>query len=397
MTDDARVVALLKDAVPPPPDLPSVDAIRATAGRQRYGRWTGALGSVLSVVLVAGLVTAAGELAKGPRVRRVAEPVTAMAAAMGRQESVAFSLTTRRADLSRGTMFRDIESPFDLRVDGRFARDGDGDATVRLPAFLADTPSGQPQRLLVVDGTIYRSVPEGSDPRPNVHWVRRHEADGGVAARVLDALPRLPSMLTGARPVGDGSVRGVRTAVYEATLPRANGLLEDIKVRFELDRDDLPRRVTADLALGVLFGAMDSSGGRSLSGGPTVHVQLDLFDYGRPVRVVTPPENEVADDEPLEFPVGPDPATDEVHACTDGATSQAEVDACLREFEERLGDGTECEGRYDGSGVVSWSCDGPNGMVGIGSETATATTVDTPPSGTGGWSGYPTASPSPSP
>lgn len=381
MNDDDRVLALLKDAAPPPPGLPRLDAIRAAAGRQRYARWTATLGTVLSVVLVAGLVAAAAQLAAGPRVRRVVAPVTAMADALRRQESVAFEATTRL--VSREGPDRD--TAYDGSATGRFARDGDGEMTVRLPEALAFRENGgaEPQRLRVVDGRRYRSVPPGRYG-PGVTWLRDDDAGGNVAAPLLDALPRLPSLLTSPRYVGDGSVRGVRTAVYDAF---ADDLLPGtrLEVRFELDRHDLPRRLSATVPLGAVIGlGEDTFVQRSNNDGPQLRVQVDLYDYGVPVRVAAPPASEVAVEGDRNA------AEAALRACAGAAPSQDELDACLEAYETQVGGGADCEGYFRTNyAPTTWSCVLPDGTQVVSDPSALLGGPLAPPDDAGGWAPFP--------
>jgi hypothetical protein len=363
--DDERVIALLKDAVPAVPDAPDrVASIRAVAGRQRSARWTQSLAAAAAVLLVVGLSSTLARGGPGD-VRPADDPIGSMVTALQRQTSVAFdaSMTQNGSVPFPASSGVDPATALAGHASGAVAKNGEADIEVTLPSLLFGTTGSL--HFLLTGGTSFRSVGPHDGAPAGAKWVR----SPGVPdfAEALRSLPMITSLARDARYVRAGSVRGTPTAVYTVTVGKAVlHSATDLVVLVELDSDALPRRITVDLPIATFFGDAgeelpDRSGDAALRDAlrrATVHVEVDLFGYGRPVHVTAPPANEVTTDDAVASGLDAKrtAASDAFDACmAHGTESQRLLDTCLREREAV--DGHACTGTFESAGVYSFTCE----------------------------------------
>ena len=175
----------------------------------------------------------------------------------------------------------------DMRVDGTVAY-------MRMPFLASELPAGKEwvsidlaraARLQGAELGDFQSFAKGSDPRQALEYLR------AVAGEVTH--------------LGDETVRGVRTSHYFAVLDwqqllaqaakQANepglldqfesfgGTMENIPVDVWVDEDRLLRRMAMKLSM--------TAGNQEAAGS----IELELFDYGKPVNVKTPAAADVVD------------------------------------------------------------------------------------------------------
>lgn len=340
--DDDRVIALLREAVPPTPEVPAdrLVGIRARAGRQRAAMWTQALGAVATVLLIVGVASALSTGADQDRVDPTDRPLKAVADALLRQKSVRFeAVMTPVGDLSdgaHGMSSAELRDLLTAHLTGAATSDGDlqmrGDMS--FATLLGDETGTSESELRYVDGVAYHTVGKGMDVPAGKRWIRSggEAPDGGVQA-LIDTLRKAESFAGNIRYVGPATVRGVEVAEYRLTIPeRYAG--QRIDVTFALDAEDRLRRIAAQFSYRDMLGGgvgyevatpdgpveatsdprpdvtpPSLEGAVPLNGlGPPrqvptsalmVRVEAQFFGYGEDVVITAPPAAEVISDDEL--------------------------------------------------------------------------------------------------
>jgi hypothetical protein len=298
---DARVVALLRDAVPPVPDAPDrLAAVRARAGHQRSTVWSQILGAAAAVLLVAGVAAAIGAPKPG-EIRPSSRPFAHLAERLARQTSVSFELTTRRltnqAGMPQGAAATAVAS-------GAYARNGDLRLDGNLGILALSVGETGNLRMRSVGGVTYRGVMPFEHAPAGKQWVREdvERADVTSGADIERLVDKAVTYARNVHYVRQGVVRDTKVAEYVVTVPAQYLGGDDLSVTVALDAQGLPRRLSADISLRQLVAIetqgddeYESGSDLSPSGLPdyVVHAELDLFDYGRPVDVTAPPASEV--------------------------------------------------------------------------------------------------------
>jgi hypothetical protein len=307
---DDRVLALLRDAVPPVPDAPDrLAAVRARAGHQRSTVWSQVIGAAAAVLLVAGVAAAVGAPRPG-EIRPSSRPLAHLAEKLARQTSVSFELTTRRLTNEAGAP---QGSAATSALRGAYARNGDLHVDGNLGILGMSVGERGDLSMRGVGGVTYRSVTPFDHAPAGKIWVR--ETDGATAttgAQIESLVSKATAIARNVHYVRPGVVRDTKVGEYVLTVPGRYVGGTDLNVAFALDADGLPRRLSADVSLRQLF-AMTSAGSAGSDDGYdgadlapdagwsafVLHVELDLFDYGRPVDVSPPPTSQVIDAEAL--------------------------------------------------------------------------------------------------
>lgn len=245
---------------------------------ERRERWIRRGLACLTVLLLVGGVAS---LAAG-RAADDRPPAEVVAAAAGAVDQTSVATELRLSLGGAGTEFTTtVTGAFDPRSDvGRVT--------------VAVGPMGQFE-LLVLGDRVYLKVPEAQvAANGGKHWVSAPGADLPAAAAQLNADPRAFVDFLGAvsgpiTEIGGAEVRGVdtrhfrfdidlgkllaRTPAQAGQFDQLQGLgVETLPTELWVDDEDRPRRLR--FALGVK--------------GTEVDVQMELFDYGKPVEVVAP-------------------------------------------------------------------------------------------------------------
>lgn len=401
--NDDAVVALLRDAVPPVPEVADrVTAIRAKAGRQRAMIWTQALGAVASVLLVVGVATAVGTSggSQGGPVARLDDPLAAGIKAFDSVRSLRFEASTT---LTGSPRLPDGElTPAQLkalltgRVTGAAERNGDlqldGDLSPVM-MFGFEEPTEVDFHFRVVDGQSYRSTMPGETAPEGKTWVA-DEGDSQTTGRDLTRWLRLGAAFAeDVEYAGQGTVRDEPVAEYRFTVPRRVTHFADVEITFALDGESRLRRVATEIPwAGVFVMLSGDPGAMQGTDSSTVRFELLVYDYDEPVTVTRPPADQIATAGEQR---GIEEARDAAfHACLDAAgQDHAAAEKC---FEARQ-DGDECttETKPDGSWETTCGHGTYTEVVMEGSASAGA-------GDGGGWTGYPpsgvvTLQPSPAP
>jgi hypothetical protein len=305
-TADARVVALLRDAVPPVPDAPGrLAAVRARAGHQRSTLWSQVIGAAAAVLLVTGVAAAIGAPRPG-EIRPSSRPFAHLAEKLASQTSVSFELTSRRLSNQSGEPASGAATSV---ATGAFARNGDMrlDGNLGMLAIASGGLGNLSMRS--VGGVLYRGVTPFEHPPAGKLWVREEieSTPAPSSADITGLVRKAVGYASNVHYVRQGVVRGTKVAEYVVTVPGHYLDGDDLSVSVALDADGLPRRLSADLSLRQLMAiASQSDDGYHMSGvSPSsvpdyvVHAELELFDYGRPVDVTPPPASQVITAEEL--------------------------------------------------------------------------------------------------
>jgi hypothetical protein len=427
MTDgDDRVVALLHDLVPAVPDMPDrLDAVRHRAGRQRAQLWTQTIGAVAAVVMLMGLVAAVAA-PRGGEVHPVRDPLRDVPAVVAAQQSVSFSLSTRPVGA--------LPTPMEIAGIGVSAASLTGTTTGSVAAngdFVLDGSMSslslieggimpkQDLHLRSVGGYVYRTAMPFEKVPDGKKWVREELTEHPTPADVERMLRLGLGFVANPRYTGQGVVRGTRVAEYDATVPGRWVGGEDITVSFAVDGEGRPRRVSGDVdvlrLMRGLYGSADpSSSFMEEVPALVVHVELDLFDYGKAVDVTPPPAAEVIDSGEVdtsgfsEGSAGSNDSTFDGTAmsrfsdCMDAAGSSATAQAKCQDELRRSGSGLQCTSAIEPDGSHSTTCTDPGGTTSTG---MSSTVVGPPPApgpspgsrGSGSTGTYVAPRPSPSP
>ena len=265
--DEDEVVALLRDAVPPPPEAAAdrVAAVKHRAGRQRATLWTQALGAVASVLLVVG-VAAAVSGPDGPRrIEPVDEPLKALATALANERSVRIEATMRLVGKpermsSAGLSAEQLAQVVDSHLTGAATRDGDltvsGDASfVKTWGFGYDPDSRLGQDLdyevdfEVVDGVTYSSGLVGETLPQGKTWVSRKGDDLPDIADLVRALNVVSLAAEDVDYVREYDIANEPVAEYKMVIPAKLTGSIPVEVKFALDAENRPRRVTSQFSL----------------------------------------------------------------------------------------------------------------------------------------------------
>lgn len=342
--DDDRVIALLRESVPPPPDTAPdrITAIRQRAGSQRTAVWTQTLGVAASLVLVLGFAAVATGAGRGGPVEPTARPLDALMEAFGKQTSLRFEarlrpvgdIDTTGSSLSQAQIAALITS----EATGAATKDGDvqvdGDLSF-LDSFglgEGEQPKEAETHWRLVGGVLYRSMPP--DPQhPGKAWLASPSVPAGEGGVQLDRALRVAAAVAeDVRYVRNTTVRDTPVAEYRLTVPEryANG--QALHVTFALDAQDRLRRIATEFSLLRLM-----AGGEELPpGGPgdmRVRVEVELFGYGDRVQVEAPPAGAVLDQDAYY-----NEQTERMSECMQNADSQDEMQACVEQ--SGLHDGT---------------------------------------------------------
>ncbi|HVF04490.1 MAG TPA: hypothetical protein VNA20_06610 [Frankiaceae bacterium] len=349
--DEDRVIALLREAVPPVPDAPDrMAAVKHRAGRQRATMWTQTLGAVASVLLVVG-VAAAVSGPEGPRrIDPTDEPLKALALALVNQTSVRFEATMEpigdpKPVPEAGLTSEQVKEVMTARVSGAATRDGDfsiaGDASfIQSWALGYDAAMGGSRATAeelrydvdfrFVDGVAYRTAMPDEDLPAGKKWVSDRNTDVQDVDDVRRAINLLGTIAENVRYVREYEIASEPVAEYELTVPAKATSSVPVKVRFALDAANRLRRVTSQFSFTKLtmgggyeemsaevqpppmsFGSGTGSGwtGYSQDTGQDpmppdadpleVKVQVDLFGYGESVSITAPPAREVVTENEL--------------------------------------------------------------------------------------------------
>ena len=379
--DDDRVIALLRDAVPPVPEAADrVVAIRSRAGRQRTVLWTQTLGAVASVLLVVGMAAAVSGPGGGDDLRPLDEPVAALADALTREKSVRFEASMTPIDPVAEAEF--IAS----HATGAATRDGDvllkGDLS--FASLLGDDPREE-REVRYVDGVTYVSVTARDNVPAGKKWLRTGEdAPSGGVAVITEMLRNVDSLATDVRHLRTTTVRGEPVEEYRLTIPARYAAGQAVDVTFALDAESRLRRAAAEFSWQRVIGyggsiEYDESVataravppvavatprvGMSPSDGPqptkvwlnptagpsyevmppiptprpdddplNVRVEIELFGYGDDVAIVAPPASEVIAEDDFR-PGGNDELADVFEMCVEQAKDAAEAEQCREMFE----------------------------------------------------------------
>jgi hypothetical protein len=209
--------------------------------------------------------------------------------------------------------------------DGSFTGQGAMDVNGPLMTMTMDMASlmspaerkaGTKVAMVLNDQAMYMQFPGLAEETGGKHWMRLDLATLGegnpfaaMAEQFRDADPsKNVEFLEGVKDVttlGTEDVRGVATTHYKVTIDlkqAINDVPESLRATVTealsqmggdgmlpgevwLDDDGLPRRFVYDMSLPVGNG-----------GAPAVlHFSMEMFDFGQPVSVTTPPDNEVID------------------------------------------------------------------------------------------------------
>lgn len=203
---------------------------------------------------------------------------------------------------------------------------GRGSVAMEMGGLLGALPAGDRTiDLLHADGVVYLRVPYLSALTGTDGWLSARPEDLGQDAGSLgfgsgttdpsQLLETLRGVTDDVTEDGREAVRGVETTRYVATVDLDRALAEApadererlaalvdelatdlpaVPITVWIDDDGLPRRLTMSLA----FGSADDT--------PTATVSIELFDYGEPVDILIPSEDEVT---PIDDVLGPLAAT----------------------------------------------------------------------------------------
>lgn len=354
--DDERVISLLKDSVPAPPEAPArVDAVRRLASRQRSYAAVQALGAVASIVLVVGAAAAIARPGSpgGDAVRPVGDPVATMTAAFATGGSARFEMTMR------------VEAPDPVETVATGVVRSDGDLELVLGAPGDGVP---PVSIKVVDGVSYRSVRPSDRAPAGKRWVRMAALPAETTLDPKKQMAELRRYVRDVRYTGAGEVRGTRVALYAGRMAGVESLGgADADFTFALDDEGRLRRMTMS---GKEPASAGGASGRFV-------MTYELFDYGA-VTVTAPPAAEVVDEPALRDSAGAaqtEEARELATQCMSRATSQSSVDGCESLYESMVQHDVECVGSYGRDGTWTFRCsDGyaTSGTRPVGSATATA-------------------------
>jgi len=180
----------------------------------------------------------------------------------------------------------------------------------------AERKAGTKVSMVLNDQAMYMQFPGLAEEMGGKHWMRLDLATLGeanpfaaMAEQFRDADPsKNVEFLEGVKDVttvGTEDVRGVSTTHYKVTIDMKQAL-DDVPESLRatvtealsqmggdgilpgevwLDGDGLPRRFVYDMSLPLGDG-----------GAPAVlHFSMEMFDFGQPVSVTTPPDSDVID------------------------------------------------------------------------------------------------------
>jgi hypothetical protein len=291
--DDDRVIALLHDAVPAVPDMPDrVSAVRHRAGRQRTRLMTQTLGSVVAVLLIAGVASALdGPRGASPAIRPVSDPVRVVADAFATQRSMRFDVTVHPSG-AVPSLPPTYHGGLDGSITGAATADGalqvDGNLGL-LSAIVLDSETGV--HLRVVDGASYQSITTATQhPPAGKKWVRAEGKAGFDIADVTRLVRMAGALADSVTYVRNTVARGVPVAEYRVVVPAKYTHDTPLDLTVAIDADGLPRQIDADFDEVALFGpAMDDN----TLAGLRFHVTANMFGYGDPVTITAPPAAEV--------------------------------------------------------------------------------------------------------
>jgi hypothetical protein len=320
--DDDRVIHLLRDAVPPVPDVADrVTAVRQRAGRQRVQLMTQVLGAAASVLLLVGVAAAVANPGASKPVPPAADPLRDLAATFAKQTSVAFEFRTTPVGPTGGYPSGIFEqgngSPEESakaltsHARGAVSIDGTGwlDGDISILGFFIGAEDEEFHLRLTRDAA-YRSVTERDQAPAGKKWARSETGEDDDFPKPADIEKWLrvgTAFAEDVRFVRSTEVRGVQVAEYALHVPDRYTNGADVDITLFLDKDGLPRRLTTEVSMTKLF-EMDGSGyfggypGSSPPPPPApnvVRAELDLFDYNEPVHVDVPPAGEVIDEDTL--------------------------------------------------------------------------------------------------
>lgn len=378
--DEDRVIALLREVVPPVPEAPDrIAAVKHRAGRQRTTMWTQTLGAVASVLLVVG-VAAAVTGPQGPRrIDPTDEPLQALALALVKETSVRFEATLEpvgepRAVPQAGLTSDQVREMLASRVTGAATRDGDfritGDASFMSSwAFGYDLDaSGDAgaQRydvdFRVVDGVAYRTPSFDDEDLPaGKKWISDRNSEVQDVDDLRRALNQLGMVAENVRYVREYEIASEPVAEYELTIPAKVTSSVPVKVRFALDAADRLRRVTSQFSLSAIMmgGSIESESAATLGSGDVssgwteypqggeqpdlprdvdplqVKVQVDLFGYGEDVDITAPPAREVVTEESLYNESSGSGAGDAIGDCLEAAAGDLKKQRACFETQQR--------------------------------------------------------------
>ena len=204
---------------------------------------------------------------------------------------------------------------------------GDSELTLHLGGAAASIFSGDLHER-VVGNVVYLALPKslrgGLSLPSGTHWYAVDLSSLGSASSSVPGLGQsdpkqflayLEAVSNDVQSVGTGTVRGVETTHYRASLNLAKAAdradippeLRDavqkllagsgggsgtIPADVWIDSEGRVRRTTLTLDVASLGGLGGGSGAAGAL--PTVTVSVDLYDFGVPVKVETPPAGEVA-------------------------------------------------------------------------------------------------------
>jgi hypothetical protein len=239
-------------------------------------------------------------------VRPVKDPLKAMGAAMAAAKSVSFEAHTHAVDPD--ATLNGVPEDIAKRVanasltgtisTGKGDFQFDGDLAEVLVYGNWQVPVLHARR---VDGTIYRTPDwETKNLPPGKKWIR-YVADADNVTdpdfdpkAVEEQLTFLCSFARDVHYTGPGTERGVDVARYQLTVPGKLLGTDDITVSFALDGDDRLRQIAANVdAVPILRRTADFQGKNHATGSYAVHVEVEFFDYDKPVHVTPPPAAEV--------------------------------------------------------------------------------------------------------
>jgi hypothetical protein len=171
---------------------------------------------------------------------------------------------------------------------------------------------GSPVELVTDGDVVYLRLPSGSGASGKP-WVKvdagapTSGALGGITGSPLETFEQLRATGSKVEEIGSQDVRGVPTRHFRAVLDLSDDLddlpqmpgvdleafrtqLSAVPVDVWLDEDDLVRRQRTSLRLGVPSGTGSTTS-------VVVTTTIEVFDYGKPVRIEVPAPDQVSPDD----------------------------------------------------------------------------------------------------
>lgn len=178
-----------------------------------------------------------------------------------------------------------IEGPFTISTTATGVYDLDTQAS-RFKMGIGE----RSLEMRTLDGTLYMKMPTAGEER----WLASPLPEGGIASGMTQADPTsylelMKAVSSDVDEVGTENVRGVRTTHYrfdidpkkvESPSPQFSPAdltaagIETLPLDVWVGPDDLPRRIR--MALGAA--------------GSDIKIDIEMYDYGKPVNVEAPPE-----------------------------------------------------------------------------------------------------------